>query len=59
MDIGKLIHSVVPPCPKCPYTLGQVRLVDNPCPDCKLDNYEMYCVLTEGKYREKEVNKKD
>lgn len=38
------------PCPKCPYTLGKVQFVDNPCPNCKLNNYQMYRSLMEGKY---------
>ena len=46
----KLKHSIAPPCAECPYTLGQVRFVDNPCFDCKLDNYKMYHILKEGKY---------
>jgi hypothetical protein len=46
--IEKLKHSIAPPCAECPYTLGQVRFVDNPCFDCKSDKYRMYHILKEG-----------
>lgn len=46
----KLIESFKLPCSRCPYTLGQVRFVDNPCPNCKLNNYQMYHMFTKGKY---------
>lgn len=46
----KLIDLLKPPCPQCPYTLGQVKFIDNPCPNCKLNNYQMYHVLAKDKY---------
>lgn len=46
----KLITSFKPPCPQCPYALGQVQFVDNPCPNCKLNSYQMYYMLTKEKY---------
>jgi len=52
-EIEKLKRSVFPPCPKCPYTLGYVKFVKNPCPMCKLDNYSTYDSLIEqmkGRY---------
>jgi predicted Zn-ribbon and HTH transcriptional regulator len=49
--IEKLAHKLNPPCPKCPYTLGQVQFVKSPCPECKLNDYETYHILAEGKYR--------
>lgn len=30
------------PCPKCPYTLGLIHTVTNPCPECKLNGYSAY-----------------
>lgn len=30
------------PCAKCPYTLGLVKTVTNPCPECKLNGYQSY-----------------
>lgn len=38
----KLIHQLKPPCPKCPYTLGQVHTLANPCPSCKESGYRMF-----------------
>lgn len=31
-----------PPCPKCPYTLGQVHTLVNPCFQCKAEDYQMF-----------------
>lgn len=42
MNIEKLVYKLQPPCPKCPYTLGQVLMVTSPCPMCKLDGYKTY-----------------
>lgn len=30
------------PCAKCPYTLGLVKTLTNPCPECKLNGYQSY-----------------
>ncbi len=38
----KLIYQIKPPCPQCPYTLGQIRTVTNPCPQCKANSYQMF-----------------
>lgn len=38
----KLIHQLKPPCPKCPYTLGQVHTLANPCPSCRENGYRMF-----------------
>lgn len=37
------------PCSKCPYKLGQVKTVVNPCPSCKMNGYIMYKTFTENK----------
>lgn len=50
LEIKKLLYLIKPPCPKCPYTLGQVEFVYNPCPNCKLNNYQMYYIFTKNKY---------
>lgn len=42
MKYKKIIHQIIPPCSKCPYTLGQVHTLTNPCPQCKLNGYNMY-----------------
>ena len=42
LKIARLIYQIKPPCPKCPYTLGQVHTLRNPCPECKANGYQMY-----------------
>ena len=54
--IKKLIYWIKPPCAKCPYTLGKVKFIYNPCHTCKMDNYKMYQMLIEGKYKHPQEN---
>ena len=42
MKIARLIYHIKSPCPKCPYTLGQVHTLTNPCPECKANGYQTY-----------------
>lgn len=42
MEIKKLIYQIKPPCHKCPYTLGLVHTVKNPCPECKANGYQTF-----------------
>ncbi|EOS27877.1 hypothetical protein C804_03862 [Lachnospiraceae bacterium A4] len=30
------------PCHKCPYTLGLIQTVKNPCPQCMVNGYQSY-----------------
>lgn len=46
----KLIDECKSLCSKCPYTLGQVQFADNPCPNCKLNNYQMYRMLIKDQH---------
>ncbi len=42
-------------CKNCPYHLGQVQFVENPCPECKINNFSVYYQLTkENKFPKKE-----
>ena len=50
--IRKLFHRDKPPCAKCPYTLGQVEFVRDPCPECKANNYATYHTLVDGRHKE-------
>lgn len=36
------LKRLLPPCPKCPYKLGLIHTVANPCPQCKLEGYSTY-----------------
>ena len=38
----ELIYQVKPPCAKCPYKLGLVHTVVNPCPECKENGYQSF-----------------
>lgn len=41
-NITNLLKKLKPPCSQCPYKLGQVHTVVNPCPQCRLNNYAAY-----------------
>ena len=32
----------VPPCSECPYKLGLIQTVKNPCPQCELEGYKTF-----------------
>ena len=36
------LYRLKAPCGKCPYKLGLVRTIVNPCPQCKADHYRTY-----------------
>lgn len=36
------------PCAKCPYKLGLVKTLVNPCPQCKKNHYRTYDNLTKS-----------
>ena len=55
--IEKVTYSINPPCPKCPYTLGFVKFVVSPCPECKSNNYQTFHVLTDAKRLNRGDNK--
>ncbi len=42
MKSNLLRQFVMPPCSKCPYKLGLIHTVRNPCPQCKHNNYHTY-----------------
>ena len=42
MKLKKLINQIKPPCVKCPYKLRIVETPINPCPQCKLNDYQSY-----------------
>ena len=51
-------NSNEPPCPKCPYTLGYVKFIEDPCPTCKMNDFHMYHTLIEdnNRYRDPHGN---
>ncbi len=42
MKLKRVIYQLKPPCPKCPYTLGQIHTLVNPCPQCRENSYQMF-----------------
>lgn len=42
MDLKKVMQYLNPPCAKCPYKLGLVHTVVNPCPQCKGNGYQTF-----------------
>jgi len=38
----QFVHQIKSPCVKCPYKLGLVQTLTNPCPQCKENGYQMY-----------------
>lgn len=42
MKLNKLIQQFKPPCPQCPYKLGLVYTVVNPCHQCRGNSYQMF-----------------
>lgn len=42
MNIKDLLHQIKPPCDKCPYKLGLVQTLINPCPQCKANGYQTF-----------------
>lgn len=42
MKRKEIISRKKAPCAKCPYKLGLVMTLVNPCPRCKLNGYSSY-----------------
>lgn len=39
MKLNDLLRQIKSPCDKCPYKLGLVQTLINPCPQCKENGY--------------------
>ena len=42
MKLKDLARRAKSPCPRCPYTLGLVHTLANPCPQCRKNGYKTY-----------------
>ena len=42
VEIKKKLSMKKSPCKKCPYKLGVVQTIINPCPQCKIENYKAF-----------------
>ena len=41
------------PCEKCPYAQGKISFMDDPCPDCRKNGWDMFRTLA-GQFHRKE-----
>ncbi len=42
MKVNDLLYQIMPPCDKCPYKLGMVQTLINPCPQCRENGYQTF-----------------
>ena len=42
MKLNDLLPQIKPPCNTCPYKLGLIQAVINPCPQCKENGYQTF-----------------
>ena len=42
MKTKNLSYKIKPPCPRCPYKLGLVHALVNPCSACRADGYRTF-----------------
>ncbi len=50
MSMKDFLCPKKPPCAQCPYTLGLVKTLRNPCPECRLSDYQMYEIFQKRGY---------
>ena len=56
MKIKKMFDHIKPPCKKCPYKLGLIQTMVNPCPQCKLNGYQGHELFKKQLLGNEEVN---
>ena len=56
-EMKNQIRRVITPCNKCPYKIGIIKTVTNPCPQCKLNKYKRFKVLKKQLAEENSENK--
>lgn len=54
MELRRSIQQFNPPCDKCPYKLGLVQTLINPCPQCKENGYAMF-----ERFQKQKLNSQD
>lgn len=42
MKLEEIFSQKKAPCGKCPYNLGMIGTLANPCPQCKMNDYRSY-----------------
>lgn len=58
MKLKEIILQKKAPCGKCPYKLGLIETLTNPCPQCKQDGYSSYEWFLKMQYQGKEPENK-
>ena len=38
----KTVNAKKKTCSRCPYTLGLIKTLTNPCPECRMNDYRSY-----------------
>ncbi|MDE6944045.1 MAG: hypothetical protein K2P66_06445 [Lachnospiraceae bacterium] len=38
----KMVNAKKKLCSRCPYTLGLIKTLTNPCPECRMNGYRSY-----------------
>ncbi len=51
MNMKELICLAKKTCRKCPYKLGTIKTIVNPCPQCRESGYQFVKQLTQGNIR--------
>ena len=41
-QIQAWIRKLTLPCSRCPYKLGLIKTLVNPCPQCKMNGYQIF-----------------
>lgn len=53
------LKQIKAPCAKCPYKLGLVKTLVNPCPECRLNDYQSYKQFMKYNFDKKALSKKE
>ncbi len=59
MTLREIFSKEKAPCGECPYKLGMVETLVNPCPQCRQNGYSTYEWLRKMQYQGKEPKNKD
>ena len=51
MLLDKLMNDINPFCFKCPYKLGLIKTLINPCIGCKIDGYKISNIMVTYRLR--------
>lgn len=58
MNIRRLFDQIKQPCRKCPYRTGLIETPFNPCPQCKLNGYQIYGQIKKQTMRDNTIDER-